>query len=133
MRYASLKMLKKYSNQNHTHNLHKWCLISNWSVSKEPISTKCTNRATLYKKHVVQTNHPRLYYYRETLSTLGAGHAQLLISRGFLHLHNSKYGVLAFLLSYFRLEKNQTSLWNRTYEFWFQSQITKYVWLICHI
>ena len=25
---------------------------------------------------------------------------------------------------------NQTSLWNKTYEFWFQSQITKYVWLI---
>ena len=25
---------------------------------------------------------------------------------------------------------NQTSLWNKTYEFWFQSQITKYIWLI---
>ena len=35
---------------------------------------------------------------------LGAGHTQRLISRGSLHLLHSKYGLLAFLLSYFRLE-----------------------------
>ena len=35
---------------------------------------------------------------------LGAGHIQLQISKGSLHLLHSKYGLLAFLLSYFRLE-----------------------------
>ena len=40
----------------------------------------------------------------ESWIDLGAGHTQLLISRGSLHLLYSKYGLLAFLLSYFRLE-----------------------------
>ena len=54
--------------------------------------------------------------------------------KGFLHLPHSKYGILAFLLSFFRLEKKPpTSLWNKTYVFLFQNQITKYIWLISHI
>ena len=54
----------------------------------------------------MSVNNSRNHWYEIALSDLGAGHAQLLISRGFLHLLNSKYyGILAFLLSYFRLEK----------------------------
>ena len=56
-------------------------------------------------------------YFYENHDSLGAGHSQLLITKATFICPNCKYGVLAFLSSYSRLEKNQTSLWSKTYEF----------------
>ena len=56
-------------------------------------------------------------YFHENHDSLGAGHSQLLITKATFICPNCKYGVLAFLSSYSRLEKNQTSLWSKTYEF----------------
>ena len=36
------------------------------------------------------------------IEDLGAGHTQLQISRGYLHLLHTKYDLISFLLSYFR-------------------------------